>query len=631
MKMPASWSQRFIEHVHCALSLTAVLYSMLALSPALSPAQGCVEYRDYIHWVGPVPGGGTVAAGDLEHAYVVGADSILNVVDVREPLAARLVASLRLRAPGRRIALANERLCIAEGSAGVELVDVSDPTMPRVVWYVVPPGEALDIAMDRHAYVVCGPIGGLQVLDVASPGAPILVGNVDTPGDASSLAVAGTHAYVGDGAAGGLQVIDIGDPTLPAIIGHLPGNGWERVIGANDSLVGFGESLVDVSHPAAPVIVTHMEPWIEAMAMVGRYWYGADSGLLTLAVFDVSNPAAPRKVGSCSVPQVVHGVSVTEPMLFVNGSSPLSPGPDGLQMIQTASPTSPTRLGQIDMPGFISAIAISGQHAFVCDGDLEIVEVSNPTAPRLVATQHTRGRAYSIALSGTYAFVGESDSSVQVFDVSDPTAPSAVARVAAPGGARHVAVGDGLACIAGWGPSIQVLDVSNPAVPRSGFEILRAAGTLSPQEADYRALRYGARLPGNGPGEYLDRDVQPGEIYAYRIVGRLAAGAGSVAAGPVFATARSFLQANLTAAPNPTSGVTRLRLDLPRRGPVRVDVYDAAGHFVRKILDGLLPGGRHDLLWDGRDSQQRRIANGVYIVRLTGQRVSSTRLLTVVR
>ena len=54
-------------------------------------------------------------------------------------------------------------------------------------------------------------------------------------------------------------------------------------------------------------------------------------------------------------------------------------------------------------------------------------------------------------------------------------------------------------------------------------------------------------------------------------------------------------------------------------GDVDLQVFDAAGRCVRELTT---PGqdfaaGGHRLVWDGRDASGRRLAQGVYVVRLT--------------
>jgi choice-of-anchor C domain-containing protein len=68
-------------------------------------------------------------------------------------------------------------------------------------------------------------------------------------------------------------------------------------------------------------------------------------------------------------------------------------------------------------------------------------------------------------------------------------------------------------------------------------------------------------------------------------------------------------------APNPALEASRIEFTLPEATPVRLSVFDLAGRAVAVLADGVLPAGRHDVVWDGRDGNARAPA-GVYVVEL---------------
>ncbi len=74
------------------------------------------------------------------------------------------------------------------------------------------------------------------------------------------------------------------------------------------------------------------------------------------------------------------------------------------------------------------------------------------------------------------------------------------------------------------------------------------------------------------------------------------------------------------AAPNPTTGATRIHYTLPRGGPVELAIYDVSGRRVRTLVDGVHPAGSYEAAWDGRDDAGLRPAPGVYLYRLTSGR-----------
>jgi hypothetical protein len=82
-------------------------------------------------------------------------------------------------------------------------------------------------------------------------------------------------------------------------------------------------------------------------------------------------------------------------------------------------------------------------------------------------------------------------------------------------------------------------------------------------------------------------------------------------------------------APNPSRGLTRLRLELPRGAHVRVDVYDIVGRHVHTVAGGTLEAGLHEWRWAGTDDAGRLQPPGLYHVRARVDGVASSR--TIVR
>ncbi|MGH2571168.1 MAG: FlgD immunoglobulin-like domain containing protein, partial [bacterium] len=80
--------------------------------------------------------------------------------------------------------------------------------------------------------------------------------------------------------------------------------------------------------------------------------------------------------------------------------------------------------------------------------------------------------------------------------------------------------------------------------------------------------------------------------------------------------------------PNPFAGRASISFALDQPGRASVDVFDAAGRRVAKLLDGERDAGAHVLSWSGRDDAGRRVASGVYFVRLRAQ--GETRMASVV-
>jgi flagellar hook assembly protein FlgD len=84
------------------------------------------------------------------------------------------------------------------------------------------------------------------------------------------------------------------------------------------------------------------------------------------------------------------------------------------------------------------------------------------------------------------------------------------------------------------------------------------------------------------------------------------------------------------AAPNPFNPRTTIRFDLPAAGTVRLAIYDVAGRLVKVLVEGEIPAGSHEAVWDGRDTSGRSAPSGSYLARLVaGGRVEGVRLSLV--
>jgi hypothetical protein len=91
---------------------------------------------------------------------------------------------------------------------------------------------------------------------------------------------------------------------------------------------------------------------------------------------------------------------------------------------------------------------------------------------------------------------------------------------------------------------------------------------------------------------------------------------------------RLVLDQNL---PNPFNPVTTLSFGLP--SPCRVDlsIYNIRGQRVKQVVDGWMPAGFHETVWDGRDAHGREVSSGVYFYRLVAADEALTRRMTLVK
>jgi len=68
--------------------------------------------------------------------------------------------------------------------------------------------------------------------------------------------------------------------------------------------------------------------------------------------------------------------------------------------------------------------------------------------------------------------------------------------------------------------------------------------------------------------------------------------------------------------PNPFNPSTKIQFELPRAGHIRLTVFNVLGQTVRTLCDEKLPGGKHSVIFDGKNNNGGKIASGIYFYRL---------------
>ena len=240
---------------------------------------------------------------------------------------------------------------VAAGSTGLQVLDVSDRRAPRIVGSLDTPGNANDVrVVGNRAYIADGS-AGLRVIDVTNPASPTLLGALDTPGEANDVVVVGNLAYVADGLSG-LQIIDISDPVVPRLIGTLDTPGTARGVDVSNNLavVADGNSLriIDVGNASSPVARGSLSTTdARDLTVEGSIAYLADfSG--SLKTIDFSTPTAPRLLATTS--QALGGIltDVAKVREFVFGADVFFV--NGVPIVNVNDPAIPSVRARLDFP-----------------------------------------------------------------------------------------------------------------------------------------------------------------------------------------------------------------------------------------------------------------------------------------
>jgi hypothetical protein len=83
--------------------------------------------------------------------------------------------------------------------------------------------------------------------------------------------------------------------------------------------------------------------------------------------------------------------------------------------------------------------------------------------------------------------------------------------------------------------------------------------------------------------------------------------------------------------PNPVRDETSIYYRLAEPGLVSLRVYDVTGRLVATLADGHRGAGEYRVLWQGRNASGKRVAAGVYFVRLSSPGFTKVQRLTLLR
>lgn len=108
-------------------------------------------------------------------------------------------------------------------------------------------------------------------------------------------------------------------------------------------------------------------------------------------------------------------------------------------------------------------------------------------------------------------------------------------------------------------------------------------------------------------GNYEKRVIYKGERVKYHLV--------SLKAGQDALINQNV--SGFTCSPNPFSSETLFTFRLKSEGNVNLAIYDLAGSQIHELLNGALPAGYYEAVWDGRNTAGIQMQNGIYMYRLT--------------
>ena len=397
-------------------------------------------------------------------AYVAAGPNGLQIADVSDPTSPSLLGSHPTSGTANAVYVSGNTAYVAASdlaaSGALFLFNVAVPSSPALLARYDTAQGATDVAASGGlAYVAAG---DFLLLDVSVPALPMLRGL--WPGDVSRVFVSGQRAYV-SGSDSPLYVLDVSNPSSPTLQGTFPTEGSNVYVSGNTAYLakGNGMDIVDVADPTSPTLLGAYATWGPLMGV----WSDGHMAYLAslapyhgrLSLVDVSHPASPMlrsfvgSLGEC------YDVSVA------NGIAGVGTFPQNLYTVGTVRPTAPAYLGVFDSQWWdqgIRRIRVSGNRCYVAaTGKLNILDISTPTSPTFVSAAV---EAQDVFVRGNLAYVADYIG-LTIYDVTDPSLPMVAGRCSTLGGAQAVHADGDLACLADSNHEIYIVDIANPALP----------------------------------------------------------------------------------------------------------------------------------------------------------------------
>jgi hypothetical protein len=190
----------------------------------------------------------------------------------------------------------------------------------------------------------------------------------------------------------------------------------------------------------------------------------------TITLVDVSDPAAPRREGAYTCPELIWGFTVEGSTLYVAADT------YGLVILDVSNPAAPSLVGALKTPGQAKNVSLYGRRAFVADhvAGIDSIDVSSSKSPKINGSFFVDGFAKDVVTVGRLAFAIDQPGGLYVFDLDrqgtfEPVATRALdiplplrAQLAV---SQHPSTSaPALALVLGSGP-IQIYDVSKWQAP----------------------------------------------------------------------------------------------------------------------------------------------------------------------
>ena len=658
---------------------------VINVSNPTSPAiVSSVPAQDFGFYHVTISGSYACVSGWFEYSMLFEKYSGIRVIDISNPASPFIVGSLNNQHHMLGLTAFGSHLYVADADLGLQVIDISNPATPSLLSTLQIPGSAFDVAVSDSIAYVAGTAGVTAVV-ISNPLAPTLIGSASGSGKAESVVIANSLAYTGDR---GLLIYEL------QCSDYVPPPPPPPPLPIEAKLIrtwgGYGTEPGEFDNPYGIAIDRHQDIYItdESNNRIQKFdstgvfltmWgtTGAGNGQLTsptgidvgadslvyvsdhhnhrICVFTTEGVFVRNLLDGMYPPYLYYPVGLdAEPSgnLWVAdqlGLHHLTPTGQVLQDITTENGAVPY------------GVTADGNTIFasLCGADQVDKYTLNPSAKQTIAHTDLECPEGSVLDSdGNLWFCDTGHDRIMKYDAfGNLLGTLQLPRVPRPIPSDITFDRNGDLYIIEWGLN-QIAKYSLSSQKPTDVRVtdFRAQSTTEGvlltwlvQETDWavftleRSIEPGAgferitggSLLGSSINRFLDRSVEAGQTYFYRLEAQDRSGQ-ITRFGPISVqfSPPALITSLRQNTPNPfmaASGHTVIPFSLGSSQRVTLRVFDLGGRLVRTIIDDVMTDGDHELAWDGRDDHGRVAPNGIFVYRLETENFAAARRMVKLR
>jgi len=83
--------------------------------------------------------------------------------------------------------------------------------------------------------------------------------------------------------------------------------------------------------------------------------------------------------------------------------------------------------------------------------------------------------------------------------------------------------------------------------------------------------------------------------------------------------------------PNPFNPITKIKYSIPKTADVKINIYNILGQSIRILVNKRQEPGTYEVVWDGTNNQNRKVATGIYFYRIQAENFVKVKKMMLIR